>query len=116
MSGKSQQFESFGGTRILRGEKGIEAEASFTLKSVSFEKDVMMIFPITPTSCLIGFSDNNRYARFAENTMRRDNISNDLINDLINTITFRYSNKAAYSPTKERLKETITQLPRVLSM
>ena len=109
-------IESFGGTRILRGEKGIEAEVSFTLKSVSFEKDVMMIFPITPTSCLIGFSDNNRYARFAENTMRRDNISNDLINDLINTITFRYSNKAAYSPTKERLKETITQLPRVLSM
>lgn len=109
-------IESFGDTRILRGEKGIEAEASFPLKSVSFEKDVMMIFPITPTSCLIGFSDNNRYARFAENTMRRDNISNDLINDLINTITFRYSNEAAYSSSKERLKETMTRLPKVLPM
>ena len=114
---KKPTIESFGDAVITSGgEKGIEAEASFPLKSVSFQKDIMMIFPIAPTSCLIGFSDSNRYARFTENTMRRDNISNDLINDLINTITFRYSHKAAYSPTKERLKETMTRLPKVLPM
>lgn len=109
-------IENFGDTMIFKGQKGIKAEASFTLKSVSFEKDVMMIFPITPISCLIGFSNSDRYTRFMENTTKRDNINNDLINDLINSITFCYSNKAAYSPSKERLKETMTQLPKVLPM
>ena len=106
---KDAELESFGDTIILGGERGIKAEASFTLESVSFQKDVMMIFPITPTSCLVGFSESDRYAMFRERTMRSPDI-----NELINTITFRYSNKAAYSPTKERLKETITQLPKVL--
>ncbi len=108
---KEAKVENFGDTIIFRGERGIKAEASFTLERISFQKDVMMIFPMTPTSCLIGFSDNNRYARFTESPMKSDNI-----NDLINTITFRYSNKAAYSPSKERLKGTVTQLPRVLPM
>ena len=108
---KEAKVENFGDPIILRGESGIKAEASFVLEGISFQKDVMMIFPIAPTSCLIGFSDSNRYARFTESTMNSDNI-----NDLINTITFRYSNKSAYSPSKERLKETITQLPRVLPM
>ena len=109
---KDARLENFGDTIILRGERGIKAEASFTLESVSFQKDVIMIFPITPISCLVGFSDSDRYVMFRERTMR----SPDINNELINTITFRYSNKAAYSPTKERLKEAITQLPRVLSM
>lgn len=114
---KEAKIESFGDAVITsEGERGIKAEASFTLERVSVEKDIMMIFPITPSSCLIGFSDNDRYAKFAENTMRRDNISNDLINDLINTITFCYSNEAAYSSSKERLKETMTWLPKVLPM
>ena len=113
---KNPTIDSFGDTTILRGERGIKAEVSFTLESISFQKDVMMIFPITPISCLVGFSDSNRYARFMENTMRGSSIDNDLINDLINTITFRYSNKCAYSPSKERLKETVTQLPKMLPM
>ena len=109
---KEAWIESFGDAVITSGgERGIKAEALFTLESVSFQKDVMMIFPITPTSCLVGFSDSNRYARFTERTMRSPDI-----NELINTITFCYSNKAAYSPTKERLKETMTQLPKVLPM
>lgn len=107
---KEPSIESFGDAVITSGgERGIKAEASFSLESISFQKDVMMIFPITPTSCLIGFSDSDRYARFMEHTMRSPDI-----NELINTITFRYSNKAAYSPTKKRLRETITQLPKAL--
>ena len=107
---KEPRIESFGDAVITSGgERGVEAEVSFSLKNISFQKDVMMIFPITPTSCLIGFSDSDRYTRFMERTMRSPDI-----NELINTITFRYSNKAAYSPTKKRLRETITQLPKVL--
>lgn len=105
---KEPRIESFGDAVITsEGEKGIEAKALFPLESISFQKDVMMIFPITPTSCLIGFSDSDRYARFMERTMKSPDI-----NELINTITFRRSNKAAYSPTKKRLRETITQLPK----
>lgn len=107
---KEPKIESFGDAVITsEGERGIEAEASFPLESISFQKDVMLIFPITPTSCLIGFSDSDRYTRFMERTMRSPDI-----NEWINTITFCYSNKVAYSPTKKRLRETITQLPKVL--
>ena len=108
---KTPTIESYGEATFSGNESRTVVQASFPLENVSFERDVMMIFPITPGSCLIGFSDSDRYARFTERTMKRDDI-----NDLINTITFCYSNKGAYSSSKERLKETITQLPRVLPM
>ena len=105
------EIESFDDTIISENKRQIKASASFTLGDISFEKDVMMIFPITPMLCLIGFSESNRYAQFMESHM-----SNANINDLINTITFCYRYKAAYSPSQERLKETVHQLPRVLPM
>ena len=108
---KIPTIESYEEATFSGNESRTVVQASFPLENVSFERDVMMIFPITPFSCLIGFSDSDRYARFAEATMNSADI-----NDLINTITFRYSNKAAYSPSEERLKETMTQLPRVLPM
>ena len=74
-----------------------------TLESVSFGQDVVMIFPITPNMCLVGFSDSNRHARFLERSIMVIDTKG-----FINLITFTYCNKAVYSHSKDLLKETST--------
>ena len=74
-------------------------QAKLTLDSISFGKDVVMIFPITPSSCLIGFSDSDRHAKFIGRPIRDINTMG-----FINLITFTHCNKAVYSHSKELLE------------
>lgn len=74
--------------------------ASITLDNVSFEQDVIMVFPITPNFCLMGFSDSERHKRYIE----RPEQSNNNVISFINLITLGCSNKVVYSHSKEMLK------------
>ena len=88
---------------ISDGWMSRKMQVQITLKSVSFGRDVVMIFPITPNMCLIGFSDSNRHAGFLERAIMVIDAKG-----FINFITFTYCNKAVYSHSKELLKETCT--------
>lgn len=77
-------------------------KASIILDNVSFEQDVMMVFPLSPNFCLIGFSDNGMYKRYIE----RPEQSNNNVISFINLITLGCSNKVVYSHSKKMLKIT----------
>ncbi|MCY3743580.1 MAG: DUF4238 domain-containing protein [Candidatus Poribacteria bacterium] len=86
-------------------------EVQMTLKSVDFGRDVIMIFPVTPSVCLLGFSNNTRHLRYMNRTPR-DN--NDIL-AFMNLITFSQCNKVVYSHSKELLKSTKINLPKFLN-
>ena len=96
---------NFGGESIPTSDGWMsrETQVQITLESVSFGQDVVMIFPIAPNMCLIGFSDSDRYTRFLERSIMVINTKG-----FINFITFTYCNKAIYSHSKVLLKETST--------
>ncbi|MCY4403569.1 MAG: DUF4238 domain-containing protein [Candidatus Poribacteria bacterium] len=77
-----------------------EMKGSITLDNVSFQQDVMMVFPITPNFCLMGFSDSGRHKRYKE---RSEQTNNNVIS-FINLITLGCSNKVVYSHSKKMLK------------
>ncbi len=74
--------------------------ASIILDNVSFERDIMMVLPLTPNFCLMGFSDSERHKRYME---RSEQTNNNVIS-FINLITLGCSNKVVYSHSKEMLK------------
>ena len=69
-----------------------------------------MLFPITPSVCLLGFSSNTRHLRFMNRTLR-DN--NDIL-AFMNLITFSQCNKVVYSHSKELLEGTKIDMPKFL--
>lgn len=76
------------------------------LDSVSFPQDVMMIFPITPSFCMLGFSDRERHARYMS-FMESPDRNNDPI-ALINIMTYALCNRAVYSHSMDFLRGTQT--------
>lgn len=87
--------------RTSDGRLSRDLQLRMSLESVSFGRDVAMIFPATPGLCLVGFSDSVRAARFAENPKRGlDALS------FMNVITFCHCNKEVYSYTDGFLSKT----------
>ena len=78
-----------------------DVEINFTLDSVSFGQDVVMIFPVTPSVCLLAFSDSQTHARHMEMTK-----NNFRFVGFTNITTLSQCNKVAYSHAKLRLEET----------
>ena len=68
---------------------------------VSLGQDIIMIFPVTSSVCLLGFSDSGRHTIF----MNRLECYNNIIG-FINLMTLNQCNKAVYSHSKELLMET----------
>ena len=82
--------------RLSRG-----AQVGMTLESVSFGMDVVMVFPATPSLCLVGFSDSVRGEKFKENPKRGlDTLS------FMNFITFSHCNREVYSHLDGFLSKT----------
>ena len=104
---------SFGDKNISApdGRMSRKMQVQITLESVSFGRDVVMIFPVTPGLCLLGFSNNTRHLRYMNRTPR-DN--NDIL-AFMNLITFSQCNKVVYSHSKELLKSTKIDLPKFLN-
>ena len=97
---KLKYDESKSKASISNTSKGrIDMEFIIPLINVSFGRDVVMTFPVTPKLCLIGFSHSGRYDSFREGT------TNGLV-EFINLMTFSQANKAVYSHSKELLMET----------
>ena len=86
-----------------------EMQFSIILDHVSLGQDVVMIFPIIPSLCLIGFSDSERHARFI-------NVPKNDIRTIgfLNLITFNQCNKAVYSHSKEHLENSKTNMHKFL--
>ena len=93
------------------GRMSRKMQVQITLESVSFGQDVVMIFPVTPSLCLLGLSNNTRHLRYMNRTPR-DN--NDIL-AFMNLITFSQCNKVVYSHSKELLKGTKINLPCFLN-
>ena len=70
--------------------------------SVSFRQDVVMIFPITPSFCMLGFSDKERHASYASFMGGSDRNNDPLA--LINIIIYASCNRAIYSHSIDFLK------------
>lgn len=87
-----------------------EVQLKMALESVSFPQDVIMIFPVTPSVCLLGFSNNTRHLRF----MNRPPSDNNDALAFMNLVTFSQCNKAVYSHSKELLKGTKIDMPKFL--
>ena len=104
---------SFGSENIPvpDGRRSRGVKVNFTFESVDFGQDVVMIFPITPSVCLLGFSNSTRHLRFM-NRPPRDN--NDIL-AFMNLITFSQCNKAVYSHSKDLLKGTKINMPKFLN-
>ena len=88
--------------RISENRMSRETKLTFTLDSVSFGRDVVMIFPITPSICLLGFSNKTRHLKF----MNRPKPNNNDIDAFMNLITFSQCNKVVYSHSKGILEAT----------
>ena len=95
---------------VSDGRMSSNIKINATFESVAFGQDVVMLFPITPSVCLLGFSNNTRYLRFMNHTPR-DN--NDIL-VFMNLITFSQCNKVVYSHSKELLEGTKINMPRFL--
>ena len=87
-----------------------KTKGSIILDNVSFEQNVIMVFPIAPNFCLMGFSDSEMHKRYIE----RPEQSNNNVISFINLITFGCSNKVVYSHSKEILKATRKDLSSFL--
>ena len=91
-----------------RMSRGIKIHSTF--ESVSFGQDVVMIFPVTPSVCLLGFSNNTRHLRFMN---RPQNDNNDIM-AFMNLITLSQCNKVVYSHSKGVLEAVKVNMPRFL--
>ena len=74
-----------------------------TLKSVSFERDVVMIFPITPSFCMLGFSDRDRHASYRSFMSGADRNSRHL--PFLNILTYASCNRAVYAYSTDFLRK-----------
>ena len=96
---------------VSDGKMSRDIKINVTVESVAFGQNVVMLFPITPSICLLGFSSNTRHLRFINHTPR-DN--NDIL-VFMNLITFSQCNKVVYSHSKELLEGTKINMPRFLN-
>ena len=94
--------------RISENGMSKETKITFTLDGVSFGKDVVMIFPITPSVCLLGFSNKTRHLKFMN---RRQPNNNDILG-FMNLVTFSQCNKVVYSHSKGILEVTKSDMPK----
>lgn len=94
-------------TQISDDRMSREIQLGMTLERVFFGQDVVMVFPVTPSLCLIGFSDSDRHARFLEIPHRNNNFIG-----FINLITFGHCNEKVFSHSKELLSGTNNDKPR----
>lgn len=85
---------------ILKAKVSIGSQLTGTFDSVSFGTDVVMIFPVTPNQCLIGFSNKERYAKYIKRPSSDEGMA------FINHVTFSKCLKAVYSCSKELLEAT----------
>ena len=76
-----------------------ETQVQITLESVSFGQDVVLFFPVSPSICLVGFSDSKTHTRYMEYPKNNVNFPG-----LINSIIFSRCNKAVYSHSMNFLK------------
>ena len=95
---------------VSDGRRSRGMKINFTFESVAFGHDVVMLFPITPSVCLLGFSNKTRHLKFMNRTPR-DN--NDIL-AFMNLITFSQCNKAVYSHSKELLGGVKINMPKFL--
>ena len=96
---------------ISDGWMSRKMQIQMTLENVSFGPDVVMIFPVSPSICLLGFSNNTRHLRYM-NRIPRNN--NDIL-VFMNLITFSQCNKNVYSHSKDLLKFTKIDMPKFLN-
>ena len=96
---------------VADGRMSRDIKLNFTFENVDFGRDVVMIFPVTPSICLLGFSNSTRYLRFMNRTPR----NNSDILGFMNLITFSQCNKAVYSHSKELLECTKSDMPKFLN-
>ena len=74
-----------------------------TLNSVSLEADVVMFFPITPSYCILGFSDVERYDSYRSFMEGPDRNNNHL--PILNILTYAMCNKAVYAHSFDLLRK-----------
>ena len=79
----------------------IDLNVILPLVNVSFGCDIVIVFPVMPEICLIGFwfSDNRRYNLFIEDKGTKPI-------EFLNIMTYNQANKTVFSQSKELLKET----------
>ena len=97
-----------GSRSVSDGKMSKRLKVNFTFENVSFGQDVMMLFPITPSLCLLGFSNNTRHLKYM-NRIPRNN--NDIL-AFMNLITFSQCNKVVYSHSKQLLEGVKIDMPR----
>ena len=86
---------------VGEGKMSRDIKLNFTFERVTFGRDVVMIFPVTPSVCLLAFSDSQTHARYMR--MRKNNFR---FLGFTNIMTLSQCNKAVYSHAKLRLEET----------
>ena len=96
---------------ISKDKMAMAVELDFTFDGISFGQDVIMIFPVTPHMCLLGFSDSERHARFMDRPLGKKNNSISTINLVIHN----QCNRAVYSYSKDVLEVTQVNKPRFLN-
>ena len=77
----------------------MDLKLDFTFNSVSLRQDVVLLFPVSPSICLVGFSSSKTHARYMEYPKNNVNFPG-----LINSIIFNQCNKAVYSHSMDFLK------------
>ena len=82
----------------------IDIIVTVPLENISFRQDVVMVFPVTPKLCLIGFSCTERHNEFKEQ-------SKNMFIEFINLMTLHQCNKAVYSHSKELLRNVKASIP-----
>lgn len=95
---------------VSDGRMSKEVNFHFTFESVSFGQDVVMLFPITPSVCLLGFSDSTRHLKFIN---RAQSYNNDIL-AFMNLLTFSQCSKVVYSHCKRILESTKVDMPKFL--
>ena len=100
---RDPRIVSIGDESVPTSDSRLSRDMQFgiTLENVSFGTDVVMVFPATPSLCLVGFSDSVRGAKFKENPKRGlDALS------FMNLITFSHCNREVYSHLDGFLSKT----------
>ena len=66
---RNPRIKGFGDENIPTSDGGLSrnVQLEMSLESVSFGMDVVMVFPVTPSLCIVGFSDSVRGSKFIEN-------------------------------------------------
>lgn len=96
---------------VSKSRMAIDFELDFTFDDVSFGRDVIMVFPLTPHMCVLGFSDGERYTKY----MDRPQGKKDNIISTVNLVMHDQCNRAAYSSSKDELEITKINKPRFLN-